>query len=283
MKRELNFLSQSPLLYLVATPIGNLQEFSPRAQAVLSSMDYIACEDTRNSGQLFKDFAIDKPLISCHEHNEEEASAKIVALLLAGKKVAYVSDAGYPCLSDPGLRLVRKCLENGINVSTVNGSSAFLSALCASGLDSTHFYFEGFLPSKPSERDEEIAALGNRKETLVLYEAPHRISKTLASLAKILGPRNACLARELTKAHEEFIRGSLSDLADLDEATLIGEMVLIIEGKKEEKHDLSDAKILALLKEELKKTTPKEAVRKVSTLNSVSKNRVYSLFLSLKK
>jgi 16S rRNA (cytidine1402-2'-O)-methyltransferase len=283
MKRELNFLSKTPLLYLVATPIGNLQEFSPRAQAVLSSMDYIACEDTRNSGQLFKDFAIDKPLISCHEHNEEEASEKIAALLLTGKKVAYVSDAGYPCLSDPGMRLVKKCLEKGINVSTVNGSSAFLSALCASGLDSTHFYFEGFLPSKPSERDEEIAALQNRRETLILYEAPHRIIKTLSALAKILGPRQACLARELTKTHEEYIRGSLTELAALEEATLIGEMVLIIAGASETKHELSDEEIRALLKEELKNTTPKEAVRKVSTLNSVSKNRVYSLYLSLTK
>lgn len=282
--RELNYEGKSPLLYLVATPIGNLSEVSPRAQEVFSAMDYLACEDTRNSGLLFKKLGIDKPLISCHEHNEEEAASKIVALLLSGKKVAYVSDAGYPAISDPGSRLVNKCLSNGIKIAVVNGPSASLCALVASGLDTSHYYFEGFLPSKSSERDAELQDLSLRKETLVFYEAPHRIKKTLEAMAKILGDeRKACLARELTKLHEEYIRGSLLELKNIDESTLLGEMVVVVEGKKSEQKAYTDEDIAKLLKETLKDKKGKEAVVYVSETYHIPKNKTYQIYLTLKK
>ena len=144
------------MLYLVATPIGNMEEMTPRAVSILKETDFVAAEDTRNSGALLKKLGIDKPFISCHEHNEEAASKKIVSLLLSGKKVAYMSDAGYPGISDPGSRLVANCLDNGIKVSTISGPNAALNALSASGLDSTHFYFHGFLDAKESEKEKEI-------------------------------------------------------------------------------------------------------------------------------
>src|SRR5574344_1772025 len=227
IKRELNYQGPSALLYLVATPIGNMGELSPRAKEIFASMDFLACEDTRNSGQLFASLVLDKPLISCHEHNEEEASIKIVNLLLKGKKVAYVSDAGYPSISDPGERLAKKCLASGIKVAVINGPSASLCALVGSGLDTSHYYFEGFLPAKESERDKELEELAARKETLIFYESPHRIAKTLKAMAKKLGEeRRACLCRELTKLHEEYIRGTIGEIAALDPTTLLGEMVI---------------------------------------------------------
>lgn len=283
IKRELNFEGPSPLLYLIATPIGNLSEVSPRALSVLNEVDYVACEDTRNSGSLLAKLGIKKPLISCHEHNEEEASLKIVALLLSGKKVAYMSDAGYPAISDPGERLVRKCLSNGIKVSVVSGPSAFLSALAASGLDSSRFHFEGFLPSKPSERDKALKALADYEETLIFYEAPHRIKKTLEAMRDILGgDRNACLARELTKVHEEYIRGTLSEIASLDQESLKGEMAIVVEGAKAAPKEISDGEIIGFLKEELRDKTAKDAVAEVAKKHSLKKNRVYKIYLSMK-
>lgn len=280
LKRELNFSGPSPILYLVATPIGNREEFSTRAIKTLQEVDFIGCEDTRNSGQLFASFNIDKPLISCHEHNEEEAANKIVALLKEGKKVAYVSDAGYPTISDPGGRLVKRALEEGIKVSVINGPSASVCALAASGLDTSHYYFEGFLPSKPSERDSELKELSTRKETIVFYESPHRIDKTLKAMKEILGEdRNAVIARELTKLHEEFIRGSLGELASIDASTLIGEMVIVVEGAKSLQKSLSEEEIVSQLLTLLKSMKPKDAIATLAENNKINKNKVYSLYL----
>lgn len=282
MYRELNYEGKSALLYLVATPIGNFSEFTPRAKDVLSSMDYIACEDTRNSGLLLQHFGIDKPLISCHEHNEESASDKIVALLKEGKKVAYVSDAGYPGLSDPGERLAARCIAEGYKVAVINGPSAALCGLLASGLDTSHFYFYGFLASKPSERKKELASLAIRPDTMIFYEAPHRIKDTLSDMANAFGnERKACLCRELTKAHEEYIRSSLGELAALDESTLIGEMVVVVEGATLVKKELSDAEIMGLLKEKMTTMRAKEAVAAVAKENAIPKNRVYALALKI--
>lgn len=282
-KRELNFEGSSPLLYLVATPIGNLSEMTPRAIEVLKETDFIAAEDSRNSGQLMAHFGINKPFISCHEHNEEEASKKIVSLLLSGKKVAYMSDAGYPTFSDPGERLVANCLENGIKVSALSGANAALNALAASGLDSSHFYFEGFLPPKDKARKDELEELSSRKETIIFYESPHRIIKTIKAMHEVLGNRKAVIARELTKAHEEFIRGSLEELSQLDEETLRGEMVVVVEGNKAIKIELQDGDIVSLLKKEIKNgLSTKEAVSKVAKENDLPKKRVYALSLNLK-
>ena len=281
MDRKLNFSSSTPLLYLISTPIGNLDEMSPRAISVLKDMDFIAAEDTRNSGSLMAHFNISKPFISCHEHNEEEASSKIVALLKQGKKVAYMSDAGYPAISDPGTRLVKKCLENNINVSVTSGPSAAINALVCSGLDSSHFYFHGFLSAKESERNAELKDLESKKETLIFYESPHRINKTLVAMAATLGDRKAVIARELTKLHEEFIRGSLVELALLDEATLKGEMVIVVEGKKDSKKEIDDNQIALALKDELEfGRSGKEAVSNVAKSMGIKKNRVYDIYLN---
>lgn len=284
VERELNYSGKRPILYLVATPIGNRDEFSPRAIKTLQEMDFIGCEDTRNSGTLFASFGIDKPLISCHEHNEEEASSKIIALLKEGKKVAYVSDAGYPTISDPGGRLVSRALENGVKVAVINGPSASICALAASGLDTSHYYFEGFLPAKATLRDEELKELASRRETIVFYESPHRIDKTLEAMAKILGEdRQACLARELTKLHEEYIRCTLKELASLDPSTLIGEMVIVVEGRKSLQKAITDEEIVTQLSQLLKTMKPKEAIKTLAESLGVNKNRVYSLYLSKAK
>src|SRR5574344_1932368 len=196
INRELNYEGKSPLLYLVATPIGNLGEFPPRAVEILKQMDFVACEDSRNSGLLLQRFSIDKPLISCHEHNEESAADKIIALLKEGKKVAYVSDAGYPVVSDPGNRLASRCIKEGIKVAVINGPSAGICALVGSGLNADHFYFYGFLPPKSSYRKAELKTLLTFPSTLIFYEAPHRIHDMLRDVAEVLGDsREACLCR----------------------------------------------------------------------------------------
>ena len=235
MTRNKSFTCQKPILYLIATPIGNLKEMSPRALEVINEMDIIAAEDTRNAFSLLSNYGIKKELFSLREHNEIEASKVLLEKISSGKKVAYMSDAGYPCISDPGYLLVREMIKNDICVSTISGSSAFINALVASGLPTKHFFFYGFLSAKESEAKEEIVYLQNIKETIILYEAPHRIMKTLKLLYDGLGNRKICLARELTKLNEEYIRGTLEELLSLDEATIKGEIVLVIEGNTKEK------------------------------------------------
>ncbi len=280
MKRTQNFVNNKPTLYLIATPIGNLSEFTPRAIELLKEADYVGCEDTRNSKILFDHFGISTTLISCHEHNENEASEQLISYLLNGKNVCYVSDAGYPGISDPGSRLVKKALDNDINVSVVNGSSAFLTALVASGLETDHFYFHGFLASKESQRENELKEMINRKETLIFYESPHRIMKTLVSMQKIFGNRKICLCRELTKKFEEYIRGTLDELVTLDENTLKGEMVVIVEGNKDEISSfVSDEEIMAYVNSltEVGLST-KDAIKNASSTLKVNKNYIYKLF-----
>ena len=280
MKRTQNFVNNKPTLYLIATPIGNLSEFTPRAIEILKEADYVGCEDTRNSKILFDHFGISTTLISCHEHNENEASEQLISYLLNGKNVCYVSDAGYPGISDPGSRLVKKALDNDINVSVINGSSAFLTALVASGLETDHFYFHGFLASKESQRENELKEMINRKETLIFYESPHRIMKTLVSMQKIFGNRKICLCRELTKKFEEYIRGTLDELVTLDENTLKGEMVVIVEGNKDETSSfVSDEDIMAYVNSltEVGLST-KDAIKNASSTLKVNKNYIYKLF-----
>ena len=280
MKRTQNFVNNKPTLYLIATPIGNLSEFTPRAIEILKEADYVGCEDTRNSKILFDHFGISTTLISCHEHNENEASEQLISYLLNGKNLCYVSDAGYPGISDPGSRLVKKALDNDINVSVVNGSSAFLTALVASGLETDHFYFHGFLASKESQRENELKEMINRKETLIFYESPHRIMKTLVSMQKIFGNRKICLCRELTKKFEEYIRGTLDELVTLDENTLKGEMVVIVEGNKDEISSfVSDEEIMAYVNSltEVGLST-KDAIKNASSTLKVNKNYIYKLF-----
>jgi len=234
MKRSKSFTDNKPLLYLVATPIGNLKEFSSRAIEIVSECDIVAAEDTRNAYDLLNRFGIKKELYSLREHNEKEASQHLIELINNGKKVVYMSDAGYPGISDPGNLLVKELIANDIAVSTISGSCAFINALVASGLDTKHFFFYGFLSAKDGEAKEEIDSLKAMKNTLIFYEAPHRIIRTLNLLKDGLGNRQVCLARELTKINEEYIRGTLDELSAMDEETLKGEMVIIVDGNHEE-------------------------------------------------
>ena len=209
MTRNKSFDGNRPILYLIATPIGNLKEMSPRALEIISEMDIIAAEDTRNAFSLLANYGIKKELFSLREHNEVEASKTLLEKIRAGKKVAYMSDAGYPGISDPGYLLVKEMIKEDVNISTISGASAFINALVASGMKTDHFYFYGFLPAKENEAKEEILSLKDCKDTIIFYEAPHRIDKTLNLLRECLGNRDVCLARELTKLNEEYIRGTL--------------------------------------------------------------------------
>lgn len=281
--RNKSFTDIKPLLYLVATPIGNLDEFSLRAQKVLNEMDYVASEDTRNTKKLLSLFNIYKPLISLHEHNEKEASQKVIELLKNGNKVAYVSDAGYPAISDPGQKLVKEALKNEINVSVVSGSNAMLNALVASGFDTSHFYFYGFLDARKSQRENQLSELKSMQNTIIFYESPHRIMDTLKSMNKILGNRDICIARELTKIHEEYIHAPLDEIINIDETTLIGEMVIVVEGNYS-KEELNDEDIIQLAKKMMSedKTLSKKDISKLlSEQLKISKNRIYSLIINI--
>ena len=277
MKRSKSFDKNNQLLYLVATPIGNLKEFSPRALEVIEEADIVAAEDTRNAYDLLAKFNIKKELFSLREHNEKEASQYLVNAIKNGKKVVYMSDAGYPGISDPGSLLVKELIENDIAVSTVSGSSAFINALVASGLDTRHFFFYGFLSAKDNEAKEEIVSLKSLKNTLIFYEAPHRIIRTLELLFEGLGNRNACLARELTKINEEYIRGTLEELAKIDESTLKGEMVIIVDGNKEETMINNDEIIARVAYFTNLGLSQKDAINVVSEEFSINKNYVKKL------
>ena len=274
MKRNKNFSNKEPLLYLIATPIGNLGEFNTRALETVKECDIVMAEDTRNTLSLLSKFNISKPAHSLREHNEKQMSQFVIEKLKEGKKIVYMSDAGYPGISDPGAILVKECLANGINVSVINGSSAFLTALVASGLDTAHFYFYGFLPAKNSEAKKELNNLKDREETLIFYESPHRIKDTLILLYEVLGERSGCIARELTKINEEYIYGSLKEFREIDETTLKGEMVLIIEGNKEKKDiDMDEINnTIKMLKE--KGLSNRDIVEIITHIYKVNKNTI---------
>jgi 16S rRNA (cytidine1402-2'-O)-methyltransferase len=216
-------------LYIVSTPIGNLEDISLRALRVLREADQIACEDTRHTQKLLEHYKIHRPLVSYHEHNELTRAPELIVALEQGANIALVTDAGTPLVSDPGHRLVAFCARHHIPVVPVPGPSALLAALSASGLPSGEFVFAGFLPSRPGERRRALERLRLEERTIVLYEAPHRIAEALADALEILGDRPACLAREITKIHEEFLRGTLSQLAEqAREKPPRGEITLIL-------------------------------------------------------
>ena len=279
MTRNKSFSSDTNLLYLIATPIGNLSEVSERFISVVKEMDVIAAEDTRNTGLLLSKLGIQKELFSLREHNENQASEHLISLIKNGKKIAYMSDAGYPGISDPGYLLVQNALKADIRVSTISGPSAFINALVSSGLETKHFFFYGFLPAKESEAKNELNNLKEYKETIIFYEAPHRIIKTLKLMLDVLGERKAVIARELTKINEEYIRGNLSELVEIEEETLKGEMVVLIEGNKEIT-TISDDEIIKLVgcyKE--KGFSTKDSIEKCANELQIPKNRVKKLIL----
>lgn len=278
MKRNKSFDGNN-VLYLVATPIGNLGEFSERALNIIKEVDVIGCEDTRNTQKLLSFYGIKKELCSLREHNESMSSDYLIERLLKGDKVAYVSDAGYPCISDPGNILAKKAIEAGISVSTVCGSSAFLNALVSSGLPTNKFSFIGFISPKDNEAITELELLKGRKETLIFYESPHRIQRTLKIFAKVFGDRNAVIGRELTKINEEFLRGTLNELSLINPDTLKGEMVVIIEGNSNTE-EVSDDDIKKRLNELKSLGVDKKAAIEITSQElKVNKNRIKDLIM----
>jgi len=223
-------------LFIVATPIGNLEDITHRALRTLREVDLIACEDTRHTRKLLNHFAITTPTTSYHEHNEQERAQELCQLIKSGKNVALVSDAGTPLISDPGFRIVKAAIDDGISVQPIPGAAAFVTALSASGLATDQFLFAGFLPGRAGARRAKLMELSSSPATLVLYEAPHRIRATLKDAREILGDRQAVIARELTKIHEEFARGPLAELigrfSEIEAPR--GELVLIISGQSAE-------------------------------------------------
>ncbi len=268
-------------LYLVGTPIGNLEDITLRALRILKESDQIACEDTRHTQKLLTHYDIHKPLVSYHEHNELTRAPELVMALEQGAKIALVSDAGMPLVSDPGHRLVALCLRHHIPVVPIPGPSALLASLSASGLPSEEFLFVGFLPARSGERRRALERLRIEDRTLILYEAPHRIAECVADALEILGDRPACLAREVTKLHEEFLRGKLSEIAaSLEKRPARGEITLIIgppEASQERPH-VDSAQSLAARVEELMhqaKLDRKEALKLAAKERGLTRRAAY--------
>lgn len=270
-------------LYLVATPIGNLGDFSPRAVETLQNADFIAAEDTRVSVKLLNHFDIKKPLVSYHEHNRASAGQAILTRLLGGETCALVTDAGMPAISDPGEALVRLCAENGVPVLAIPGCCAAVYALAVSGLPTGRFTFEGFLPSGKKERREQLHELTGETRTMIFHEAPHRLRATLADMAEALGgERKIALCRELTKLHEEVLRFTLAEaVAYYEENAPKGEYVLVVAGaapKTGAVVTLEDgvAQVLALKEQGMRL---KDAAKEVAEHTGLSKNELYAAAL----
>lgn len=280
MKRQKSFGSETPTLYLVATPIGNLQELTPRAIEVLKDVDVIACEDTRTTRKLLDTFDIKTPTISHHSHNQENSTRGIIDLLKDHQNVALVSDAGYPLISDPGYLLVKQVIEHDFNVVTISGSSALLNALVASGLVTQPFLFHGFLPTTTKQLRKVLREYKYFSHTMIFYVSVHRLKETLEKIQKDWGDRKAVLARELTKLHEEYLRGNLGDLIEVADE-LKGEFVLIIAGNDHEKEpDIAEMDITLMVEELIAKGfSASSAIKEVASQTHLSKNTIYSIYL----
>lgn len=271
-------------LYLVATPIGNLEDITLRALRILKEVDLIAAEDTRHTLGLLNYFEISKPLISYYKQNEKTKSEILIKKLLEGQNVAVVSDAGTPGISDPGEEIVKVAIENGIEIIPIPGACAFVNALIASGLSSKEFAFIGFLSAIKKEKKDKLEEIKYETRTLILYEAPHKLKGTLEAIYEILGDRNIVLARELTKIHEEFLRDRISNIINrIDE--IKGEFVILIEGNSESKKDLELFDLNSKSLEEhfqyyqnqgLEK---KEIIKKIAKDRNTNKNEIYQYFL----
>lgn len=276
-------------LYIVGTPIGNLEDITLRGIRILKEVDIIAAEDTRQTAKLLNHYDIKKPMISYHEHNKKTKGDEIIGLIFQGKNVALVSDAGMPCVSDPGEDLVRLCVEKGIEVIPIPGPSASLTALSISGLPTSRFVFEGFLPTKGKERKERLERLRKENRTIILYEAPHRLMTTLKDLKEYMGNVNISISRELTKKFEEILRTDLEGaIEEFSNRNIRGEFVLILEGKSpeaikedEEKHwkDISIKDHIIMYMD--KGLSKKEAVALVAKERGISKKEVYNISIEI--
>ena len=267
-------------LYVVATPIGNLEDITLRAIKILKEVDLIAAEDTRHTLKLLNHLNISKPLISYHRHSEDSREETIIHKLENGESVALVSDAGTPGICDPGEILIKKCIEKQINVIPIPGACAFVNALIASGLDTKEFIFLGFLPMQKKLRKNKLEEIKKSQKTILLYEAPHKLKKTLIELKEIISDRKIVIARELTKIHEEFLRENINELINISDS-LKGEFVIIIEGNKQdiEKNEIKTEEELYefYLSQGFSK---KEIIKKIAKDKNVTKNEIYIKFLN---
>ncbi len=267
------------IVYLVATPIGNIEDISTRGINILKQADIILAEDTRNSGLLLKRLNITpKRLLSCYSQKEEQVASKILQEVKDNNlTLAFISDAGTPGISDPGSLLVLKAIELDIPVSTILGPAALIQGLIMSGFDTSDFSFYGFLPTKDSERKEFLEKLVDRKETLIFYESVHRIKKTLKTMAEVFKSRNGVICRELSKIHEEYIRGSLEELSLIDDENLLGEFVIVIQGNTSSKQIDDQTIILKTKKLEKMGYSTKEISKILAEVLDISKNYIYKL------
>lgn len=272
MKRQKSFHNEFPTLYLVATPIGNLEDMTFRAVNTLQNVDFIYAEDTRVSGKLLKHFEITTKLYTYHDFNKEMKSDEILKKMRNGNNIALISDAGYPLISDPGYYLIREVLKEAFNVVNIPGASAVLSALVVSGLVPHPFTFIGFLNSKESKRNTELTLLKEHKETMVFYESPNRINKTMKSLKQVFGLRDVVIARELTKKFEEIIRGTTETMQDVPD--IKGECVIVVAGKTVE--EISTLTILEEVAQYIESGfSSKDAIKQVAKNRGLTKNDVY--------
>lgn len=271
-----------PALYIVATPIGNLADITLRALELLRAADLIACEDTRFSGKLLSYYGIKAKTTSLHDHNEAEKSSYLLEEVQKGKIVALISDAGTPLISDPGYKLVRDAVKQGVAVVPIPGVSSVTTALSVSGLPTDRFMFVGFLPSKSAARATAIAEIADIKASLILLESVHRLSDTISALAEILGDREAVIARELTKLHEELRRGTLPELAEYyqENGDPKGEVVIVI-APPDEKQE-TDIDVTGLLGKLLAEMSLKDAVAEVAEISKLPRQQVYKMAIELK-
>lgn len=271
------------IIYFVSTPIGNLKDITIRALETLESVDIIAAEDTRQTLKLLNHYNIKKPLVSYHEHNKRESGEKLIKEVLEGKNIALVTDAGTPGISDPGEALVNLAVENGIEIYLTPGPAAFVYGLVVSGLSTSRFVFEGFLPVDKKERKERFESIKDEEKTLIFYEAPHKLQRTLKDMCQYLGDRKIALCRELTKKYEEIIRTTLFEASAMyEDKKPLGEFVLVVEGKKKE--DIEQEKAAKYegitIEEHIKMymesgMDKKEAIKKVAKERNLSKSDVY--------
>ena len=269
-------------LYIVATPIGNLEDITLRALRILKEVDLIAAEDTRQTLKLLNHFEISKPLISYHRHNEDVKSDILIEKLINGENIALVSDAGTPGICDPGEQVIKMAIEKGINVIPIPGACAMINALIASGIDTKEFCFLGFLPLNKKLRKEKLEEIEKSEKTIIIYEAPHKMKNTLEDLNKILGDRKVVLARELTKIHEEFLRENIKELLEKID-NIKGEMILIIEGTKS-KNNMENELAELTIEEHYKYyenqgLDKKEIIKRIAKDRNVNKNEIYMKFI----
>ncbi|RMC38395.1 16S rRNA (cytidine(1402)-2'-O)-methyltransferase [Lactobacillus sp. ESL0236] len=281
MQRQSSYDKDEGKLYLVPTPIGNLEDITIRAKNILQNADYIAAEDTRTSGILLEKIGVHNHMLAFHKYNSQERAPELVKMMKEGAVIAEISDAGMPVISDPGYILVQHCIENDIAVIPLPGASAFTTALIASGFDAQPFTYYGFLPRKLGEQQPFFNQMNAAHATSIFYEAPHRLSKTLANMKTVISPeRKIVVARELTKIHEEFIRGTLEEVTNyFKQNTPRGEFVILISPNSDQLQSLTWPELIELVDRQVSQgESKKSAIKQVATTNNVSKNELYERY-----